>query len=196
MAKTRKAETPNFVTADETATAMAELAGAESASHWSALAKRIVSVALIGYLVVLLLGPLANPVGSEFLTRPLAEAVSPLHRLLFLGHGYRFFGPDPGPSHLVVYRITGSEGKQLEGRFPDRKKNWPRLLYHRWFMLSETVFQEHALTPDQTSFAETDAELEAQIKQLRLHGKFHLSDRLGRGTTEACGAICFDAKAH
>jgi hypothetical protein len=178
MAKTRKTENSTSARAGQSAPVAPERSVTESAFSWSPLARRITSVILIVYLVVLLLGPLANPVGSEFLTRPLAQAVAPLHRLLFLGHGYRFFGPDPGPSHLVVYRITDAEGQPREGHFPDREKNWPRLLYHRWFMLGETVFQEHALTPDQKSFAATDAELEAQIKELRLHGKFNVSDRL------------------
>ena len=140
--------------------------------------RRLISVVICGYLLVVMLGPLANPVGSEFLTRPWANAVAPLHRMLFLGHGYRFFGPDPGPGHLVVYRVTDAQEQLTEGRFPDREQHWPRLLYHRWFMLSETIYQEHALTPDTQSFQETDAELEQQIQALRKSKKFGLSHRL------------------
>lgn len=140
----------------------------------------VASLLLMGYLLVLVLGPLSNPVGSEFLTRPMARFVSPVHRALFLGHGYRFFGPDPGPGHLVVYRVTDQSGNLIEGQFPDRDTIWPRLMYHRWFMLSETVFQEHALTPDENSFRDTDAELEQQIQALRFHGRAGLSQRLER----------------
>jgi hypothetical protein len=137
-----------------------------------------VSLVLMGYLLVLVLGPLSNPVGSEFLTRPMARFVSPVHRALFLGHGYRFFGPDPGPGHLVVYRITDHSGNSMERQFPERDTIWPRLMYHRWFMLSETVFQEHALTPDEASFRDTDTELEQQIQALRFNGRHSLSQRL------------------
>lgn len=142
--------------------------------------KRCFSLAIVAYLAVVVLGPLSNPIGSEFLTRPLAKLVSPVHRILHLGHGYRFFGPDPGPSHLVVYRITGQQGELVEGHFPDRDRHSPRLVYHRWFMLSETVFNEHAMTPDNKSFRENDTELEAQIKKLRTHGKFAISQRIAR----------------
>jgi hypothetical protein len=146
--------------------------------HGSPLVRGFVSVALIGYLFVVLLGPLSNPVGSEFLTRPMARAVAPIHRSLFLGHGYRFFGPDPGPSHMIVYRVVDGNGAVLEKRFPDRDEIWPRLLYHRWFMLSETLFQEHNFTLDQQSFAENDRELARQIEALRLKGKLRIARKI------------------
>lgn len=144
----------------------------------------VASLLLMGYLLVLVLGPLSNPVGSEFLTRPMARFVSPVHRALFLGHGYRFFGPDPGPGHLVVYRVTDQSGNPIEGQFPDRDTIWPRLMYHRWFMLSETVFQEHAMAPDENSLRDTDAELDQQIQALRFHGRAGLSQRLERERTK------------
>lgn len=58
---------------------------------------------------------------------------------LFLSNGYRFFAPEPGPSHLVRYEVTRRNGEVVRGRFPDRNTEWPRLLYHRYFMLSETL---------------------------------------------------------
>ena len=144
----------------------------------SRVVRWIVSCVLVSYLLIVLLGPLANPVGSEFLTRPLARFVAPVHRALFLGHGYRFFGPDPGPSHLVVYRITDHQGNQIERHFPDRAEIWPRLLYHRWFMLSETVHQEHASTPDEKSYLETAQEFDKQIQALRFNGRAALARRM------------------
>ncbi len=125
------------------------------------MTRRLFSVALLAWLVVLILGPLSNPVGSEHLTKPLAEKVSPLHRLLFMGHGYRFFAPDPGPSHLVEFELTLADGTKKEGVFPDAQgpMTFPRLNYHRWFMLSETIWSEHAMTP-------LPADVERQQKQL------------------------------
>ncbi len=180
MAKSRKNRNLNVKSPD---------ASGPSASEASATAgvdvgqipiawKRGLSVFLLAYLFIVALGPLANPVGSEFLTRPLARAVAPIHRALFLGHGYRFFGPDPGPSHLVIYRVSDSNGNLVEARFPDPEKHWPRLMYHRWFMLSETLFNEHALMPDRESFEASDSELEVQIRVLRSKGKFELGERL------------------
>lgn len=169
---------------DATESKTSEQAGTNSsleASVFDSQAIRwLVSAALIFYLFVLFLGPLSNPVGSDFLTRPLAEFVSPIHRAMFLGHGYRFFGPDPGPGHSVVYRITDHDGDFTERRFPDRDQIWPRLMYHRWFMLSESIFNEHAMTPDEKSFRETDTELGEQVAALQKNGKFALAERIAR----------------
>ncbi|WP_342190418.1 hypothetical protein Pla52nx_003174 [Stieleria varia] len=57
--------------------------------------------------------------------------------MLYLNRGYAFFAPDPGPSHLIQARVTDSSGVVSETLSPDRKTQWPRLLYHRHFMLSE-----------------------------------------------------------
>ncbi len=151
---------------------------AQKSSFDSPVVRWIVSGVLVSYLLIVLLGPLSNPVGSEFLTRPMARFVAPVHRALFLGHGYRFFGPDPGPSHLVVYRITDHQGNQIERHFPDRTEIWPRLLYHRWFMLSETVYQEHASTPNEKSYLETAQEFDKQIQALRFNGRSALARRM------------------
>ncbi len=57
-----------------------------------------------------------------------------------LNHGYFFFAPNPGPSHLVRCRLENSAGAQAdEWLFPDRQRHRPRLLYHRHFMLSESL---------------------------------------------------------
>ena len=52
-------------------------------------------------------------------------------------HGYRFFAPDPGPSHLILYEVSLENGETASGRFPDQNVHRPRLLYHRFFMISE-----------------------------------------------------------
>ena len=59
--------------------------------------------------------------------------------MLGLANGYRFFAPEPGPSHLIRYEVTLPDGTRKEGFFPDRAHHQPRLLYHRYFMLSEFV---------------------------------------------------------
>lgn len=136
------------------------------------LATRIgLSGILAVYLFLVVLGPLSIPIASADLTGPLANLIRPVHQALFIGHGYRFFGPDPGPSHIVEYRITDSNGEIVEGRFPDRDVYQPRLRYHRWFMLSETVFQTAISVPNETDHRQLIAELEKEIVQLREQGE-------------------------
>ena len=57
--------------------------------------------------------------------------------LVYMNHGYEFFAPDPGGTHLIDYRVAKSDGTTVEGRFPDLEAQWPRLLYHRHMMLAE-----------------------------------------------------------
>lgn len=57
--------------------------------------------------------------------------------LVYMNHGYEFFAPDPGGTHLVSYRVSKPDGTSVEGRFPDLEAQWPRLLYHRHMMLAE-----------------------------------------------------------
>lgn len=59
---------------------------------------------------------------------------------MFLQHGYAFFAPDPGPSHLFRVKLEFADGRPTEElTFPDLKRHRPRLLYHRHFMLSERL---------------------------------------------------------
>ena len=58
--------------------------------------------------------------------------------LVYVNHGYDFFAPDPGPGHLIRYELLDARGGILEqGEFPNRKEHWPRLWYHRQFMLAD-----------------------------------------------------------
>lgn len=145
---------------------------------WSPIKRGIVSLALAAYLFVLFFGPMTNPIATEELTVPIARALRPAHQALFLGHGYRFFAPNPGPSHLVHYKIYDGAEPIAEGTFPDRKQNWPRVIYHRWFMLSETLFEELTQTPDQESFDESQRFLQEQIERFQQAGQGRLAEPL------------------
>jgi hypothetical protein len=60
--------------------------------------------------------------------------------LLYLNHGYHFFAPDPGPGHLIRYEVFDDRGDPIEqAEFPNAKQHWPRLYYHRYFMLADQV---------------------------------------------------------
>lgn len=143
--------------------------------------KCAISFALVFYLAIMLIGPLSNPVASEQLIRPLEKTVRPLQRALFLGHGYRFFAPDPGPSHLVEFEITKADGTQTTGQFPDRNDpatTFPRLQYHRWFMLSETIWAEHSMTPAEADFEAQQRQLEALATENTIAGHREIASRI------------------
>jgi hypothetical protein len=143
----------------------------DSRYPWSTLTRGTVSVLLAAYLFIVLMGPLSNPIASQHLTGPISRWLAPVHQALFLGHGYRFFGPDPGPSHLLIYKIKTSDGKLIEGKFPDRTRHWPRLLYHRWFMLSETIFEEHAFALDEVSQQQSLKQMDDEIAKYKQNGR-------------------------
>lgn len=132
--------------------------------------RTLISVAILAWLLLVLLGPLSNPIASEHLTGPLAKLLRPVHQATFTGHGYRFFGPDPGPSHITSFEIETEDGQQISGKFPDPNEYWPRLRYHRWFMLSESLFQQVSMPPPE-EHRQTVAAMQRTIEQLRLEQK-------------------------
>ncbi len=116
-------------------------------AKWTPLRKVIVSVLLLFHLFAVFAAPCASPPPSSYAWSWLAGRVDgrdgllmPYLRAGYLNHGYRFFAPNPGPSHLVRYEIDLKSGGQFEGEFPDPDQQWPRLLYHRMLMVSETLF--------------------------------------------------------
>jgi hypothetical protein len=67
---------------------------------------------------------------------------------LYMNQGHSFFAQEVGPGHLIRYQLLDQNGHEIEhGDFPSRKDHWPRLLYHRYFMLadqSEVPFNDKA----------------------------------------------------
>ena len=104
---------------------------------WPLWARGLISLAIIWQLLAILVGPLNLP--PSILGSALMPYFAPYHRLLFIGHPYKFFAPDPGPSHLLEYDLELADGSHEKGRLPDRNEQWPRLLYHRHFMLTEFI---------------------------------------------------------
>ncbi|MFG0264155.1 MAG: hypothetical protein ACF8AM_03270 [Rhodopirellula sp. JB055] len=98
----------------------------------------LISVLLIGMLLAIALPPLAFQArGARGLSPSvgtLLSMVSPVAQMFYLDRGYAFFAPDPGPSHLIG---ATSESDQTTQVFPNLDDQWPRLLYHRHFMLAE-----------------------------------------------------------
>jgi hypothetical protein len=95
---------------------------------------------LVIHLCALVTVPLMFSTRGSAAIRPLYAVLQPYIDFLYLNHGYFFFAPNPGPNHLVRYEINYTDGREsVVGEFPDRKTQQPRLLYHRYFMLSETL---------------------------------------------------------
>lgn len=99
--------------------------------------RAVVSVLVIVHVVAVFLGPFAMPPQTSELGATLASVYRPYVDILSLANGYRFFAPEPGPSHLVRYELAFDDGTTREGTFPNRNEHKPRLLYHRYFMMSE-----------------------------------------------------------
>lgn len=98
--------------------------------------RAVVSVLVALHVLAVFVGPWAMPPSSE-LAGSFRSALAPYLDILSLGNGYRFFAPEPGPSHLIRYEVTLKDGSLKTGVFPDRNEHRPRLLYHRYFMLTE-----------------------------------------------------------
>lgn len=98
--------------------------------------RRAASCLLVFHLLAIVIAPMAVAPCSQ-LSLKLWRGFRPYLEVLYLNHGYHFFAPDPGPSHLVRYELRFDDGRVEEGVFPNKTQHKPRLLYHRHFMLSE-----------------------------------------------------------
>jgi hypothetical protein len=99
-------------------------------------ARWLISGLLLFHLGALFVGPWAVPPASVMAERGW-RFYRPYLEAAFLNHGYNFFAPEPGPSHLLKYELVFADGKQSQGIIPDLVNEQPRLRYHRHFMLTE-----------------------------------------------------------
>jgi hypothetical protein len=97
--------------------------------------RRVVSIWLVFHIAAIIIAPAATEPASE-LTRGICELFMPYLGALYLDHGYHFFAPEPAESTLLAYIAEREDGTVVRGRIPDRSTQ-PRLLYHRYFMLTE-----------------------------------------------------------
>lgn len=109
-----------------------------SPTNWSGRVKIGTSVLLLLHLAAVLVGPLAVEPTSR-LFRTAWAVVHPYLDIAYLNHGYHFFAPEPGPSHLIRYELELPDGRRETGYFPNKEVHRPRLLYHRHFMLAEHI---------------------------------------------------------
>jgi hypothetical protein len=103
------------------------------------------SILLVGHLMAVFFPPFtfatsSGPGIASPFAEPIMRGIRPYVELLYLDHGYFFFAPNPGPSHLLRAKLEFSDGRpSRELTFPDRQQQRPRLLYHRHFMLAEQL---------------------------------------------------------
>lgn len=110
------------------------------------VAKAVVSVAIVYHAVAILLAPASIPPSSE-LMRSSWRYARPYLQFLYLNHGFHFFAPDPGAATIVRYVAELPDGTERTGQVPDKRTMWPRLLYHRHFMLTEYLAASDDMDP-------------------------------------------------
>jgi hypothetical protein len=131
-------------------------------ASWTRRTKWIVSGLLVLHLIAVVAEPFRFFTRSRRGTSPAADPariwLAPYIEFAYLNHGYFFFAPEPGPSHLMNFQLTLADERQVSLTFPDKRNQWPRLLYHRHFMLAEFLHQLH-VPPFDASVAAEDPSL-------------------------------------
>ena len=97
--------------------------------------RRAVSVWLVFHLAAIVNAPASIDPASG-LVRSAWSLFQPYLEVLYLDHGYHFFAPEPVESTLLAFEAQRPDGQVIRGRIPSRATR-PRLLYHRYFMLTE-----------------------------------------------------------
>ena len=137
---------------------------------WPRWLRLVVSSLIALYVVAIVLPPLAAPPPASALANRMIQPLRPLIGALALGHGYRFFAPDPGPGHSIRWTMRLTDGTSRTGSIPDASSDWPRLLYHRRFMLPEKISGLVPLpgAPDDV-VAEAKREWQPLVKDVAAH---------------------------
>ncbi len=102
---------------------------------WKRRLRWAVNAWLVFHLGAIIIAPAAVGPSSE-LVHSAWDIFQPYIQTLYLNHGYHFFAPEPEESTLLSYQAERPDGTVVRGRLPDPATS-PRLLYHRYFMLTE-----------------------------------------------------------
>lgn len=110
---------------------------------------------VIGHVMAIALPPLAfQSRGSDGSSPSVTTALAPVRHyaeFIYADRGYAFFAPDPGPSHLIQAVIEPGSDQEQTIFLPSHSLHWPRLLYHRHFMLAEFLNANYRPAPPQQS---------------------------------------------
>jgi len=108
--------------------------------RWEAIPKwprRAITCWLLFHLIAVVSAPASVAPASD-LSRSVWGLCRPYLQALYLNHGYHFFAPDPGESTLLTFQVERADGSVVQDTIP-RPEIWPRLMYHRHFMLTESL---------------------------------------------------------
>lgn len=119
--------------------------------------KIILSALIVFHLMAITLAPASVAPASPTIQK-VWEFFSPYLLATNLNHGYHFFAPEPGPSTLLEYVVIDEKGNRRWGRIPDRSSMQPRLLYHRYFMLTEFLGSIDSTDPIRANVLDTYAQ--------------------------------------
>lgn len=131
----------------------------------------VISVLLILHLVVVIATPMGIVIPASQLAREIIRYAAPYLQLGNVSHGYAFFAPDPGPGHIIDYELFFQDGHTERGTIPDLEEYWPRLRYHRHFMLTEQLASLHEEEP----LRPADSRYDQAWKQM--HDRWMLQNR-------------------
>ncbi|MGE0758327.1 MAG: hypothetical protein AB7F89_26755 [Pirellulaceae bacterium] len=126
-----------------------QVVAAPGPEPWRVGLRVLASVVLMIHVLAVFMGPFTFATSSgPGMASPFAEPIRGILRpyldLAFLDHGYFFFAPNPGPSHLLRVQLDYADGRPMETfTLPDRARQWSRLLYHRQFMLAEQFHADY-----------------------------------------------------
>jgi hypothetical protein len=134
-------------------------------STWN---RRAISGLLVLHLAAISLPPLMFQSGGSEIVATLLQPITPYCEFLYLDRGYAFFAPDPGPSHLIQAAVTQRDDSRTETMYPDRQQQWPRLLYHRHFMLAEYLTEIYQPPGPPSELVEVDQLAAEEWARLRL----------------------------
>lgn len=99
----------------------------------------LISLLVVWHVSAVFLAPFSIP-PSSMLAADVVQGSFMQYYLdaVYINHGYHFFAPEPSDGHLIRYQVLDSGNAIMkEGEFPNKQMNWPRLLYHRYFMLAD-----------------------------------------------------------
>jgi hypothetical protein len=130
---------------------------------WSWPWRWLASILIGLHLVAIFVAPWSAPPPSSQFSQALAGWLQPYFKCIAMDNGYRFFAPDPGPSHLIRYEWENADGKTTLCQFPDLKRHFPRLLYHRHFMIAEMIYSLTYRTFDTEALAASPPAAQQEI---------------------------------
>src|SRR4051794_27519392 len=107
------------------ATARSNATSTGAPAGWGRAAKNTGGVILVLHLTAVIVCPLSIE-GSPIAGR-LWLVVQPYVQAAYLNHGYHFFAPQPGPSHLLRYEVELADGTTRAGVIPNVKQSKPRV---------------------------------------------------------------------